>query len=131
MTELHEILYGSLLSPAQPPNIVGQIVSQARHRNEARGITGLLVFDGMRFCQHFEGKEPDVLALMATMARDPRHMDVRVLHRGPIERRRYARFDLGLTQGEDGDDLADVFALEGRAALDHFLMLRPGFDVNG
>ncbi len=130
MTELHEILYGSLLSPAQPPNIVGQIVSQARNLNEARGITGLLVFDGMRFCQHFEGKQHDVLALMATLELDPRHTDVRILHRGPIERRRYTRFDLGLTQG-DGDDLAELFALEGRSALDHFLMLRPGFDVNG
>ncbi len=131
MTELHEILYGSLLSPAQPPNIVGQIVSQARNRNEARGITGLLVFDGMRFCQHFEGRHHDVLALMTTLERDPRHMDVRILHRGPIERRRYTRFDLGLTQGEDGDDLAELLALDGQAAIDRFLALRPGFDVNG
>ncbi len=131
MTELHEILYGSLLSSAQPPNIVGQIVSHARTRNAARGITGLLVFDGMRFCQHFEGKRTDVLALMAAMESDPRHIDVRVVHDGPIDRRRYTRFDLGLTQGEDCDDLASVIALDGQAALDRFLALRPGFDVNG
>jgi hypothetical protein len=131
MTELHEILYGSLLASAQPPNIVGQIVSQARNRNAARGITGLLVFDGMRFCQHFEGSRADVVALMATIETDPRHTEVRVLHRSSIDRRRYARFDLGLTQGADGDDLADLLALEGQAALDRFLAMRPGFDVNG
>ena len=131
MTELHEILYGSLLSPTQPPNIVGQIVSQARSRNAARRITGLLVFDGMRFCQHFEGNRADVLTLMATLEADPRHMQVRVVHQGPIASRRYARFDLGLTQDEEGDDLTSVLALDGQAALDRFLALRPGFDVNG
>lgn len=131
MTELHEILYGSLLSPGQPPDVVGRIVSQARSRNAARGITGLLVFDGMRFCQHFEGAQADVVALMAAMAADPRHVDIRLLHQGPIVKRRYPRFDLGLTQGEDPDELADILALEGQAALDQFLVLRPQLDVNG
>lgn len=73
MTELHEILYCSLLAPDQPTEIVGQIVSRARARNATEGITGLLVFDGMRFCQHFEGPRRQVLGLLNRLEADPRH----------------------------------------------------------
>ena len=67
MSAVHEILYCSVLAPDQPIGIVGRIVSQARARNAQHRITGLLVFDGLRFCQHVEGSHDDVVALMRRM----------------------------------------------------------------
>jgi len=72
---LHEIFYCSVLAQDLPPNAVGAIVSQARARNAERKITGLLVFDGMRFCQHLEGPCDAVKALMRSIERDFRHDD--------------------------------------------------------
>lgn len=134
MTELHEILYCSLLAPDQPTEIVGQIVSRARVRNASEGITGLLVFDGMRFCQHFEGPRRQVLGLLNRLEADPRHTEMRVVYEGELLGRRYRRFDMGLAQTEDdaeGEDIAILQQLDGAEALERFLALRPRFDIAG
>jgi hypothetical protein len=128
---LREILYSSLLAPSQPTAVVGRIVSRARARNAENGITGLLVFDGMRFCQHFEGPGEQVISLMRLLQADPRHEAVRVLYEGPLRQRHYQRFELGFAEVEDNDDLADINALQGAEALQRFLALRPRFDISG
>lgn len=127
--QLQEILYSSLLAPDQPTTVVGQIVTRARARNAETGITGLLVFDGMRFCQHFEGPSEQVLSLMRRLQADPRHAEVRVLYEGSLLQRRYQRFEMGFAEVEEHDDLADVHALLGAEALQRFLALRPRFDI--
>ncbi|BEP44718.1 BLUF domain-containing protein [Variovorax sp. 375MFSha3.1] len=128
---LHEIFYCSMLTHSLPPQTVGQIVSRARTQNALHGITGLLVFDGMRFCQHLEGPADAVSALMQRIEKDPRHVDVRVVHRAPLEVRRYSGFGMGLAECEGPDLMAGVHALTGEAALRHFLALVPSFDING
>ena len=128
---LHEILYCSVLAAGQPATVVGQIASQARARNAERDLTGLLVFDGMHFCQHIEGPAEAVFHLIERLQQDPRHTAVRVVYEGPCAERRYRRFDLGFAQTADPDDMAGVQALEGEAALQRFLALQPGFDIHG
>ena len=49
VTELHEVLYVSTLAPGAPLGVVAQITAKACLANEAACITGLLIFDGMRF----------------------------------------------------------------------------------
>ncbi|CAN7639350.1 MULTISPECIES: BLUF domain-containing protein [unclassified Variovorax] len=134
MTELHEILYCSLLAPGQPTEVVGQIVTRARARNATEGITGLLVFDGMRFCQHFEGPRKQVLGLLNRLEADPRHIEMRVVYEGGLSKRRYQRFEMGLAQtedGEEGEDIAILQQLDGAEALERFLALRPRLDIAG
>ena len=126
-----EFLYVSVLAPHQRPTVVGQIVAQARARNAERGITGLLVFDGLHFCQHIEGPPEALRPLMERIRLDARHSDVQVLYEGPRDERRYHRFDLGFAQSDEPDDMAGIHALEGQAALERFLALRPSFDVSG
>ena len=130
-TPLLELLYVSTLAPDQRPTVVGQIVAQARARNAERGITGLLVFDGIHFCQHLEGTPEVVTTLMTRIQQDGRHQGVRVLYQGERDERRYQRFDLGFAQSDEPDDMAGIHALEGSAALERFLVLRPGFYING
>ncbi|MDM0031483.1 BLUF domain-containing protein [Variovorax sp. J22P271] len=131
MPELEEILYCSLLAPDQPTQIVGRIVTHARARNASEGITGLLVFDGMRFCQHFEGPPETVRALLARLEADRRHTELCVLHQGELAARRYQRFEMGLAEVEFQDDLADITLLQGDEALQRFIALRPRFDIGG
>ena len=131
MHELHEILYCSLLAPDQPTAVVGRIVSRARARNADDGITGLLVFDGQRFCQHFEGPREKVRSLMARLEADRRHTELCVLFEGSLAARRYQRVEMGLAQVEEQEDLADIHPLQGAEALQRFLSLRPRFDIAG
>jgi len=120
-----------MLTPDLPPATVGSIVTLARARNAQYGITGLLVFDGMRFCQHLEGPQRTVDTLMRRIERDPRHTAIKVFHRGPLPARRYSGFGMGLAESEGPDLMAGIHALDGEAALRHFLALRPSFDING
>ena len=131
MPQLREILCTSVLAADQPVEIVGQIVSRARDRNEAEGITGLLVFDGMRFCHHFEGAPANVGALVERLRNDPRHTGMTIRFEGTVAQRRYPRFDLGLAEVEDVEELAELESLSGEAALQRFLALRSGFDIAG
>lgn len=45
----------------------------ARHLNALDGVTGLLVFDGVRFMQIIEGGEEAIDNLVERLRRDPRH----------------------------------------------------------
>src|SRR5215831_8497895 len=104
MQPLQEVLYISLLATDQSTTVVGQIVTLARARNLRDGITGLLVFDGMRFCQHFEGPPAAVQGLLARLEADRRHVELRVLYAGEIAQRRYQRFEMGLAEVDDHED---------------------------
>ncbi|RSZ44179.1 MULTISPECIES: BLUF domain-containing protein [unclassified Variovorax] len=128
---LYEVLYCSTLAQDLAPGTVGTIASRARIRNAQHDITGLLVFDGLRFCQHLEGPREAVDALMRLIAADPRHVGVRVVYEAPLEIRRYSGFGMGLAECEGPDQMAGVHALDGEAALRHFLSLVPSFDING
>ena len=77
-----QLLYISRLAPGCDFSIVKGIVDVARRSNPARGITGALLFDGERFCQLIEGREPEVRMLMSRIEADVRHTRVRVLHDG-------------------------------------------------
>ncbi len=126
---LYEFLYWSQLADSQTPTAVGQILARARPFNAAHGITGLLVFDGQRFCQHLEGPAAAVEALMGRIASDERHSEVDIAYEGPLAERRYHRFDMGYAQAEDPLEMEQLALLRGDAALRRFLALRPSFDI--
>lgn len=129
--ELHEVLYLSTLAPDAPLKVVASIASQARKANEAAGITGLLVFDGMQFCQHIEGPRKAVLALTERIRQDPRHVDVDILYHGPLAQRRFRHFGLGYTAVEDVDVLVRLRDVGAEAALAQFLALVSTLDLDG
>jgi len=52
------------------------------------------------------------------------------VYRGPLAARRYSGFGMGLAESEGPDLMAGVHALDGEAALKHFLALQPSFDIN-
>lgn len=130
-TEFHEFLYGSTLAPGQPVTVVGRILTQARAQNAQRDITGLLIFDGLRFCQHVEGPGEAVRSLMARITHDPRHTDIKLMYDGPLVQRRYSRFDMGFAEPDDPDTIEGLHRLDGEPALTRFIGLRPRFDISG
>ncbi|WP_341921134.1 BLUF domain-containing protein [Polaromonas sp. YR568] len=131
VSELHEVLYLSTLAPGAPLKVIADIASRARKANEAAGITGLLVFDGMQFCQHIEGPRKAVLALTERIRQDPRHVDVDILYHGPLAQRRFRHFGLAYTAVEDVDVLVRLRDVGAEAALAQFLALVSTLDLDG
>lgn len=131
LTDLHEIIYVSTLATDAQVRAVADIAMKARTHNRQADITGLLVFDGMHFCQQLEGCAPDVAALMARIGKDPRHCNVAVLHQGPLDKRRFRAFSLGYTSVEDIEMLERLQKLTGQAAVNAFVAMLPDLDVDG
>jgi hypothetical protein len=127
-TRLYEALYVSTLAPDAPLSVVASIARNARPANHDKDITGLLIFDGIRFCQQLEGDQSGVLALLERIRRDARHVNVEVLHHGPLAKRRFGRFSLGYTTAGGDEALEQLERLEGQVAVDAFIALLPGVD---
>ncbi|MDB5889355.1 MAG: Sensors of blue-light using [Polaromonas sp.] len=126
---LFEVLYVSQLSPHVALHAVGDIARQCRVFNKAKNITGILIFDGSRFCEQLEGNEADVLQLMQTIRQDPRHTGVHVLHQGALDKRRFCRFSMGYTM-VDEQALDALSVLTGHDALRTFSALVPHLDLD-
>ena len=123
-TALYEVLYVSTLAPDQPLQVVAEIVAHARPANASMDITGLLIFDGQRFCQQLEGPQKAVLKLMERIRDDTRHVNVEVVHHGLLEARRFREFSLAFSTVEDEEALARMEQLDGHAALAAFDAVR-------
>lgn len=120
---LYEVLYVSTLAPGAPLSVVGSIAGTSRIKNQAKDLTGILIFDGMRFCQQIEGEQKEVMALLESIREDARHTAVEILHHGSIETRRFKNFSLAYAPIDDADPLDALEKLDGEAAVAAFLDL--------
>lgn len=126
--QLYEAIYVSTLEPGRAISSVGDIAGKARITNPLQGITGLLIFDGMRFCQQLEGMATQVLALMEKIRLDPRHINVKIVHHGELVSRRFNGFRLGYTSVVDPEVLERLEKLQGLAAVSAFVALLSQVD---
>jgi hypothetical protein len=93
---LIELLYVSeaLLPPHAQRVQFDRILSVARVRNLALGVTGALIcMDGL-FAQVLEGREEAVNQLMVAILRDSRHAEVRIVRVSEIADRRFANWSM-------------------------------------
>ena len=95
MSDLIQIVYVSRSTfTAMPAELgiepsVARILAQSRVNNAKRGLVGALYFGDGCFFQCLEGRTADVDRLYATLLQDPRHTDLQVLSRRPIDRTRF------------------------------------------
>jgi hypothetical protein len=83
---LSQYLYIST-APTLGREEVDAILATSARNNPARGITGLLLFNGRNFLQLLEGEESEVAALMERITSDARHSGVSVLDNRTIDER--------------------------------------------
>lgn len=127
---LGQLLYVSALRQGVPVTEVSRIVSAARLRNAVDGITGLLVFDGDRFCQYVEGPPAAVESLLGRLCRDERHTELDILVDGTFEgARRFSGWRLGYVDSFEADEIGMLRGLRDGAALACFERLVPRLDV--
>ncbi len=72
-----------------------QLLQAARTRNEALGVTGMLVYAAGSFLQLFEGEDDAVEVIWDRIRLDPRHTGLRVLQDGPARDRLFAEWSMG------------------------------------
>ncbi|HEX5792429.1 MAG TPA: BLUF domain-containing protein [Rheinheimera sp.] len=90
---------------------INKIKLRAETNNHRRNITGALLFTERYFLQYLEGEAAIVDALYASICRDPRHTNVRLLLRKPIQQRDFSRWSLGVKKLLDNDENQDLIAV--------------------
>ena len=114
------IVYASRAVRRMDDGALTALLERARERNDAHGVTGMLLYAYESFMQQLEGEEAAVDAIYASIAADPRHTELRLLSRRPISERRYDRWAMGF---EHPDAASLATRLPGyHGALDHPLV---------
>lgn len=78
-----------------PEAELAQILEKSQKKNQASGITGILLYFNGNIIQVLEGDETKVKALYEVISRDPRHAHVINLYSQPIEQRSFSDWSMG------------------------------------
>ncbi len=97
---LYQLIYASTVTESFKDSDLKSILVKARGRNSAENITGLLCFDGKYFMQCLEGGRSQINAVYAKILADTSHQEVELLSYGPIAKRNYAQWEMGLVPKE-------------------------------
>src|SRR5271166_2497056 len=88
-------LYASRAAKPLSSDLLDSILEQSCRNNPSLGITGLLCFAKDTFVQIIEGGRDEVSELFITIARDDRHLNVRLLVFEEISQRRFGNWTMG------------------------------------
>jgi hypothetical protein len=77
---LGQLVYRSAAAAPLGREHLHHLLDQARTRNAAESLTGLLVYDQGRFVQWLEGPAANVERVWNSIQRDPRHAEIERLH---------------------------------------------------
>lgn len=121
-----QIVYLSTATPGLVAQDIARILIKSRGNNRADDITGLLYHDGKRFLQALEGSDAAVERVFARILVDPRHSDVRLLSRRPIDEREFGTWAMasrpfGSITAQDRTRMVEALASRAAPAIrDHF-----------
>lgn len=123
---LHRAIYFSRATHAVTAALVADILETARINNARDGVTGVLIFNDGRFVQILEGAPSTLDRLLDTIQADPRHTDMDVMARDPIETRDFPQWDMAYlgptTDLATGAGLASLDAvMDGLRSDDDFI----------
>jgi hypothetical protein len=134
---MYQLAYISTFGLDVGPQDISQILERSRANNKRKGITGLLIADGIRFLQILEGERLDVEETFTRIGKDTRHFGVFKLAESEIVSRGFGAWDMAYREvrgSTDEDDLARQAELmanglpagEMRSKLHYFLRLDRG-----
>jgi hypothetical protein len=90
MPRLHRVLYASKATGSTDSLLgVATILGESQRNNAQRDLTGALAAHRGAFIQVIEGPAESIDRLLDRLRRDPRHKDLRVLERAPVESRSF------------------------------------------
>lgn len=92
---LQEIVYRSTATGSTTSLLnMATLLAEAQWNNQRRGLTGALAAHDEVFFQVLEGPADVLDSLLARLSSDPRHKDLQILGRRPIEARRFGDWSM-------------------------------------
>ena len=79
-----------------------ELVAQSQLKNDAMGITGVLMFKDGNFMQVLEGEQELIAKLYSAIKVEPRHTLVSIIQEGPISLREYQGWSSTYFNSDEG-----------------------------
>ena len=90
-----QLIYASAATrPFSAPQL-NTLLEKARARNSLFSVTGMLLYHSGSFLQVLEGPEDNVELILASIRRDPRHTNTKILSRQSSMRREFDQWAMG------------------------------------
>lgn len=89
-----QLIYISTAQHALARQELPAILEQSQRNNRRAGVTGMLLYDGIRFLQALEGDECSVSETFDRIRADARHRSAVVLSRRQVEACEFGRWDM-------------------------------------
>ncbi len=87
-----QLIYISTAQHALPRRELPIILDSSQRNNRLAGVTGMLLFDGIRFLQALEGAPGAVTRIFARIRADARHRAAVVLSQRPVAAREFGNW---------------------------------------
>lgn len=107
MSDLIHCAYTSTANTDLSAPALAELLRRSRVKNEALGITGMLLYSNGSFMQVIEGEEAAIDALYARISADTRHHHVTLIIREPIPKRTFGAWSMGFFEAAP-DEIADI-----------------------
>jgi hypothetical protein len=117
---LLQVIYSSKAATPMTVDELQQILVDARAGNEARDVTGALIFVDGVFLQVLEGERETVRKLMQNIAADARHTDLKVFHEAEVDHRMFATWRMAYLDARP-DQISAWAGLPGTTTIDAVL----------
>jgi len=105
-SELYQIMYVSSAAKGFSEAEMYKLCSRIYKRNEARKLSGVLLYTEGNIIQVLEGPKDTVKALFAKIRKDTRHTGLLIISQKVIEQRDFPNFGMGFV-GLDKQEIAD------------------------
>ncbi len=116
----YQIMYSSQATAPMTVQGLEQILADARAGNQARDVTGALVYVDGVFFQILEGEEAVVRKLMASIAADSRHHAVKVFYEAEVDARAFGSWSMAYLSPTPGQ-MSSWAGLPGTASIENLL----------
>ena len=83
------LIYSSFATTRLSQRELLELLKHARAKNEAHGLTGMLLYRDGIYLQFLEGKRVDIDELMGRLDKDSRHQDIRIIQEGELAERMF------------------------------------------
>ena len=90
----YQIMYSSQATTPMTVTGLEEILTDARAGNQARNVTGALVYVDGVFFQILEGDKAVVGSVMANIAKDTRHQAVKVFYEAEVDARAFESWNM-------------------------------------
>jgi hypothetical protein len=86
-TSLFYTIYASSATVRLSQHDLLELLKKARLKNEAQGLTGMLLYRDGTYLQYLEGQRADIDGLLKRLREDARHKEIRILREGTVPER--------------------------------------------